>query len=79
MSYFARCIVGFIIFLVLAAATVAVIDYYHPEWIPKVQTTYVETYVDPDTGVNYLIYHNNGEITMCPKYDDTGNLIISEV
>lgn len=52
-------------------------DIYHPEWIPKVQTTYAETYVDPDTGVNYLVYHKDGKVTMCPEHDANGNLVIS--
>lgn len=52
------------------------VDIYHPEWLPKVQTTYVETYIDSDTGVNYLVYHNDGEVTMYPKYDENGNLVI---
>lgn len=66
-----------VFFIILCMWGAELINIYHPEWMPKVQSTYVETYVDPDTGVNYLIYNKNGEVTMCPKYDENGNLIIS--
>ena len=39
-------------------------------WMPKI-------YVDPDTGVNYLVIDCNGVLT--PRYKADGTLFVSEV
>lgn len=46
---------------------------------PYIYTDNVCFYVDPETGINYLIYESGQRGGMCPRYDVDGNLYISEV
>ena len=37
----------------------------------------VYTYVDPETGVNYLVFHGYNCAGMSVRYDKTGNIMIT--
>jgi len=39
----------------------------------------VTNYVDPETGVHYLLYDGDSGVGICPRYDKTGALMITEV
>lgn len=39
----------------------------------------ITDYVDPETGVHYLLYDGDSGVGICPRYDKTGALMITEI
>ena len=39
---------------------------------------YVSDYVDPDTGVHYLMYQKGDSGGICPRYNADGTLMVSK-